>query len=282
MLNIEQIEKQLKVKLSENKKKEILNLQYNNKISKKDLTGSIYERLLVIGRGPDYISPKGKITSQWYCICSCEEHNIILARISNLTSNNTKSCGCLNREKSSQRIQKIGKSMASNLTNQRFGKLTALYPTEERKNNSVVWICKCDCGNIIKATSTNLSRGDINSCGCLKESKGALKIENILKENHIPYIKEKTFDSCKFPDTNAYARFDFYVNNQYLIEYDGEQHFQEKDTKYFKDSLEKRQMHDSFKNKWCKKNRIPLIRFSYLELDKISLKEINNRLKKIL
>lgn len=83
-------------------------------------------------------------------------------------------------------------------------------------------MCKCDCGNFYKAASTQLSRGDINSCGCLKESKGVLKIEEILKEKHLKYIKEKTFESCRFKDTNALARFDFYVENKFLIEYDGE------------------------------------------------------------
>lgn len=279
VLDIKQIEKLLGEKLSNSKINEINNLFFNNKKSKKDLTGQFFNRLLVIGRGPDYISPKGKINSQWYCICSCKEHNIILVRISNLTTNNTKSCGCLNQEKTITRIKKIGKSMASNLKNQRFGKLIALYPTDERKNGSVVWMCKCDCGNFYKAASTQLSRGDINSCGCLKESKGVLKIEEILKEKHLKYIKEKTFESCRFKDTNALARFDFYVENKFLIEYDGEQHFIEKDNKYFKDSLQKIQQHDNFKNEWCKMNHIPLIRFSYLELDKISYSEIIKRLK---
>lgn len=41
---------------------------------------------------------------------------------------------------------------------------------------------------------------------------------------NIPFETEKTFKTCKFFDTNALARFDFYIDNKYLIEYDGETH----------------------------------------------------------
>ena len=32
----------------------------------------------------------------------------------------------------------------TDLVGKRFGKLTALYPTEKRYNTSVVWHCRCD------------------------------------------------------------------------------------------------------------------------------------------
>lgn len=35
---------------------------------------------------------------------------------------------------------------ARDLTGQKFFRLTALYPTEERRNGSIVWHCKCECG----------------------------------------------------------------------------------------------------------------------------------------
>lgn len=33
-----------------------------------------------------------------------------------------------------------------NLSGQRFGRLVAIRPTEERWRTSVVWECRCDCG----------------------------------------------------------------------------------------------------------------------------------------
>ena len=35
---------------------------------------------------------------------------------------------------------------ANDLTGKRFGLLTAIAPTEERKNGYTVWRCRCDCG----------------------------------------------------------------------------------------------------------------------------------------
>lgn len=51
------------------------------------------------------------------------------------------------------------------LTGQRFGKLTVL---EEcgRKNGSVVWRCKCDCGNEVSVRANSLRKGKTMSCGC--------------------------------------------------------------------------------------------------------------------
>ena len=52
------------------------------------------------------------------------------------------------------------------MTGQKFGKLIALEPTDQKRNKSVVWKCRCECGNIVYATSRNLQIGDIKSCGC--------------------------------------------------------------------------------------------------------------------
>lgn len=57
------------------------------------------------------------------------------------------------------------------LTNKRFGKLTAVYPTDKRKNGKIVWHCLCDCGNEIDVSSTYLSCGDTKSCGCIKQKQ---------------------------------------------------------------------------------------------------------------
>lgn len=58
---------------------------------------------------------------------------------------------------------------AKDITNSRFGRLIALFPTEERKNTSVLWFCKCECGNVCKKRATGLIKGRIRSCGCLEK-----------------------------------------------------------------------------------------------------------------
>lgn len=252
----------------------IKNLSFNSKKPKKDITGKVYGRLTVLGRGEDYVSSGGKRASQWWCICDCSEHNLVLVRLSNLTSGNTKSCGCLDKEKSAERIRQVGYSMARNIAGEVFGELTAIKATNERKNGSVVWECQCSCGKSYLASSHDLIHHRVESCGHTKESKGVRKIRNILDMNNIPYTMEKTFKDCKFPDSNGVARFDFFINNEFLLEYDGEQHFLELDNNFFRDSLEKRKYHDQYKNQWCKEHNILLKRIPYFAINDISLETI--------
>ena len=56
----------------------------------------------------------------------------------------------------------------NDLTGKRFGKLTVLGKTEERKSRYVVWLCRCDCGNVIKASTKDMARGMASDCGCGK------------------------------------------------------------------------------------------------------------------
>ena len=107
-------------------------------------------------------------------------------------------------------------------------------------------------------------------------SKGELKIEQLLTVNNISFIREATFGTCLFEDTGYPARFDFYVSDKYLIEFDGVQHFKP-DHGYWKmeeNWFEKIQIRDKFKNDWCKENDIPLIRIPYTRLDALCIEDL--------
>lgn len=257
--------------LTQEQWEQINSLETTQPQTRYDLTYKKFNHLTVIAKGPNYISKGGHSSSQWWCICDCPEHNIILVRTSNLTSNNTKSCGCYNDQKRRERIQKAIDACKLDLTNKFFGELQALEPTEKRNGNSIVWKCLCSCGRIHYVAANQLNSGRIESCGCKTESKGVRKIKKILEENNISYTTEQTFPDCKFKDSNAFARFDFYIDNKILVEFDGIQHFKERDSNFFRDSLQKRQEHDEYKNQWCKEHNIPLVRISYQELDNITL-----------
>lgn len=198
-----------------------------------------------------------------YWMCKCDCGNIIEVSASNLKSKHVTSCGCWKD---------------NNITNRRFDSLIALEPTNKRieHDGSIVWKCLCDCGSICYKGLSDLKTSTNNSCGCSerKRSKGELKIIDILTENHIFFEQEKTFDSCRF-DNNRLARFDFYVNNKYLIEFDGQQHetFSEKGW-FTKEKVRKIQQRDRIKNQWCKKNGIPLIRIPYTHLNELELKDL--------
>ena len=204
----------------------------------------------------------------WKCKCDCG--NIKYVPTDMLKNGHTKSCGCLIRE-----IQ------GNDLTNQRFGKLVALYPCNHKKSSSILWHCKCDCGNECDIESYNLRSGKTSSCGCINRSIGELKIEAILLENNIIYKKEITFDDLKNPKTNRKYRFDFglYNNNILfrLIEFDGEQHFGERSGLWGdlnNDPYEERQQRDKEKNEYALSNNIPLVRIPYWERDNITLEMI--------
>ena len=56
------------------------------------------------------------------------------------------------------------------LSGQKFGLLTAMYPTEHRDHRgSVLWHCVCECGNEINVSAGALLDGNNRSCGCLKD-----------------------------------------------------------------------------------------------------------------
>lgn len=55
-----------------------------------------------------------------------------------------------------------------NIQFQKFGKLTAVHMTSERRRGCAVWECLCDCGATIYLPARVLVSGNTKSCGCLK------------------------------------------------------------------------------------------------------------------
>lgn len=198
----------------------------------------------------------------WQCKCDCG--NICYVSTNYLRNGEKKSCGCLtaiDRKKSLQdKIQLVG---------EKFGKLLVL----ERNLDSAHWKCQCDCGNIIFVRTSSLKDGNTSSCGKCAHSKGEAIITKLLQENGIKFEREKTFEDCKNPNTNRKLRFDFYVDDRYLIEFDGEQHFFEQDKTKF-EPLEEIQRRDRMKDEWCTNNNIQLLRIPYTKLKDLSFKDI--------
>jgi hypothetical protein len=51
------------------------------------------------------------------------------------------------------------------LTGQKFGNLTVIERTQQRKGTSIVWLCICKCGSEKKVSSTNLRNESTKGCG---------------------------------------------------------------------------------------------------------------------
>ena len=155
------------------------------------------------------------------------------------------------------------------LTGQRFGNLVVLKQSNKRaKNGGIYWYCKCDCGKEKEILGQSLRAGITLSCGNHSNiSKGNMKIIDILDENGISYETEKKFNTCK---DKRDLPFDFYVNNKYLIEYDGEQHFNPNSPFDY----EYTHNHDKIKSQWCKDHNIPLIRIPYTHYNDLCLEDL--------
>lgn len=154
------------------------------------------------------------------------------------------------------------------ITGQKFGLWTVLYKTDKRNLGGVIyWHCRCECGIEKDVTGNALRTGNSLSCGNHNTSKGNQKITEILQQANIPFEVEKSFSTCrdKLP-----LPFDFYVNNKYLIEYDGIQHY-DPGTMF---DYEYTHKHDLIKSQWCKDNNIPLIRIPYTHYKNMSLEDL--------
>lgn len=232
--------------------------------SRKDITNQRFGRLVALY--PTEERQGGKII--WLCKCDCG--NEVKVPIDRLTGKNTQSCGCLSKEKTSERF-------CIDLTGQTFGKLTVIKRDNTKNYKRVHWLCKCSCGNseLESVDGYYLRSGEKTQCSkCVPKSKGEEQIKNILIKNNISFTQEKSFDDCRFPKTNRLAHFDFYIDNKYLIEFDGRQHIQNTSKWNNEWNLEYVQEHDQIKNNYCKEHNIPLIRIPYSKINYIKLEDL--------
>ena len=85
-----------------------------------DLTGKRFGRWLVLGLHPErvrYGKDKRAVAALWHCVCVCGEERLVLGN--NLRQGFSRSCGCLIRDKTTERNTKHGHA--------RKGKVTRAY-----------------------------------------------------------------------------------------------------------------------------------------------------------
>lgn len=214
-----------------------------------DLTGKQFGRWTVLYLLNERNKKRGTI---WHCRCQCGNEKDVSGEA--LRSNQSRSCGCLQRETVSATI---GGWNFIDISGQRFGKLVAIEPIKSENCGHTKWVCKCDCGNIVDIDIGNLRSGKSRSCGCTLSHQEE-NIIKMLKDNNIPYEYQYEFDNL------PRKQFDFYINNQYILEYDGEQHFKYGKSGWSsKDKLIRTHKNDLEKNQFCFNNNIPIIRIPY-------------------
>ena len=163
---------------------------------------------------------------------------------------------------------------AIDLTGQKFGHLTVLKWLGTINGNSKYWV-KCDCGKEYEIYASNLIQGNTTSCGCVKESHGEIKIREILKQNNIKFISQKSFSDFRYPDTNGIPKYDFFLPcKNILIEYDGEQHFNPVFSWDTEETFLLRKKHDKLKNEYALNNGFILIRIPYTYYNKVTIEDL--------
>lgn len=228
-----------------------------------DLTGQKFNKLTVIRT---FIINGEKVCE---CLCDCGNKTNVIA--THLKDGHTKSCGCLQKIRAQE-------TRFVDETGNKYGKLTVLKQDGwEDERREAIWICECECGNIVKVRGGNLRSGNSKSCGCIGASYGEASVEKLLKDNNIKYQREYEFDDLLSEKGNP-LRFDFCIFKgdmpYYFIECDGLQHQEYNKFNYTKEESELLWARDRKKENYLLEHNYPLIRIPYDHYQNITLKDI--------
>ena len=220
------------------------------------------------------------------CLCKCDCGNWYITRVDSfkngdkgISAGGALSCGCKNNEvrnvvlHDKEIIKKRNQTIIKNLIEQNkipkvgdiingwtitASEMKNISNSHRRCVRAICPYCKQESDWI---RYDNIITDHIVSCGCrmVKESFAVSRIKELLNQANLNYVCEKKFDDCRNPETNALLRFDFFVENKYLIEYDGEQHFRA-GFGHNQQEFQKLCLRDKIKSQWAKDNNIPLIR----------------------
>lgn len=230
----------------------------NHKRQKLNLTDQRFGLLVVKCLDHIHTTNGGQKVAYWLCVCDCG--NSVVVSQNSLKNGYTLSCGCY-------RKKKLSEIKALDLTNCRFGMLLVLERVEGRtKHRDAIWKCLCDCGKIVEVPSSYLLSYHTLSCGCRGRSAGETAISCILDKINAPYKSWFEFDDLKgnknMPLRFDFALFDYQHNLLGLIEYQGEQHYNENKGSF---GFVQRSRTDLQKKEYCQKRNIILEEIRYNE-----------------
>lgn len=92
-------------------------------------------------------------------------------------------------------------SKIKDLTGQKFNMLTVIGIASR---NPLYWKCRCECGNITRVRTNNLTSGQVKSCGCLH--KRGNPIHNLSK-TRLYRIYKKMIRRCYTEEEPAYQNY---------------------------------------------------------------------------
>lgn len=122
--------------------------------------GKVFGNAKVLSISDKPIRSNGVIV---YCECLlCG--NKYEANLRNLKKGFCQSCGC---------------DKLNSLVGKRYGRLQVIKFSKKDIHGHSVWLCKCDCGNEVFATTSNLNTGRMISCGCRKRDSANNMVNKI-------------------------------------------------------------------------------------------------------
>lgn len=218
-----------------------------------DLTGLRFGRLTVLNRVADEYPPR------WKCECDCG--NVVYPSVHHLISDKVKSCGCLQRDIASQRLD---------LVDMQFGQLHVISRASDYMDSSgrgySRWNCRCECGRMVVVRQCALRSGHTTSCGCIGVSKLEYLVQQYLDFYNVQYSLYHSY-----PDLigvgGKQLSYDFLIwrndGSYCLIECQGKQHYVS--VEYFggNETFERQQEHDRRKREYAEKIGVPLIEIPY-------------------
>ena len=102
---------------------------------------------------------------------------------------------CSNKCKNIALKRRLSKKQ-KDLTNQKFGRLVALY--SRNVNKRYEWLCECKCGKRTWVKTANLLNGHTKSCGCLsKDIASQNNNKNFAKYRQENYIENTSISRIK-------------------------------------------------------------------------------------
>lgn len=111
---------------------------------------------------------------------------------------------------------------------------------------------------------------DGHGCHLCQASSGERRISAFLSRLHIKFVPQKKFAACR--TKKRCLSFDFYFkigDLNFLVEYDGLQHFEPVEMFGGEEALKRSQRYDAIKDKFASKNGFILIRIPYTEYDNL-------------
>lgn len=209
----------------------------------------------------DIPTSKEKHLSYWICECQlCGD----IHSIRGTALKNAKTTKC---------VKCAAKARIEDETNNEYGELKVIGPAENNNGPRAMWHCKCSCGNFIDVSGTDLRGKKVLSCGkCpTRQSNGEKSISRMLTNAGIEFLSEYSFDDFTY-ETGHTPRYDFYIPcRNYIIEFDGVQHFQATSGWNTPEVYQKNVERDAIKNQYCWNNNISIIRIPYNKLFDITI-----------